>query len=194
MSERTHMSEHDARVDRLLRRPKFERFHKGPEISVKSGEPQTWNNPLDELIAREEAALCEAAVDSLEACQEMLKLDVLPEPLRELIAAASFDAFRQYEETLMGWLFDDSPHPLAVLRKLYLYARKKNARLIWNMSYRDLGELFGVSYETLRIEAKNHFGDLPGGATKTPSARAKMKAAAMGNTCRKGGKKAQVAA
>ena len=184
------LSADDRRVDALLRRRKFERFHKGPEVSCK-GEAQSWSNPLDEVCEREERALREAAIDALEATQEMLALDVLPEPLVALVQGEVFDTFLQYEETLLGWLFDDSPHPLSVLRRLYIYARKKNARLIWNMSYRDLGELFDVSHETLRVETKKLFGDLPGGATKDASARAKMKASAMGNSCRRGGHKAK---
>ncbi len=192
MSAPQQLSPADLRVDRLLRRV-HTRFFRGADIAP-NGEPQTWDNPLDELIEREEAALREASVDAVGVTQAMLGLDVLPDALVALIREQVFDVFREYEETLIAWLFDNSPHPLPVLRRLYLYARKKRAPLVWNMSYRDLGELFDVSHEALRIETKKHFGTLPGGATKTPTARANMAKSAKNNCNRRGGNKARAGA
>lgn len=180
--------EHDQRVDRLLRRV-HTRFFRGGEVAS-NGEAVSWENPLDELCAREEEALREASLDAIDATQALIALEVLPDPLVALIREKVFDTFRDYEETFLGWLFDKSPHPLPVLRRLYIYARKKRASLLWNMSYRNLGELFDVSHETLRVETKKHFGYLPGGATKTATARASMRSSAKGNKCRRGGKKA----
>ena len=57
------------------------------------------------------------------------------------------------------------------------------------MGYRELGKMFDVEHETLRMQAKLLFGDLPGGAVKTAEAREAMKASAINNQNRRGGKK-----
>jgi hypothetical protein len=166
------------------------RYFRGRSRCEHTGHEVDYCTPADLLSEREEAEATAAAMESVEAAQEMLRLDVLPEVLRELIHQAAFDAFRQCEEMWIDWLFEDGPSPLLVLRRLYLLVRKKRSQMIWNMGYRDLGKLFDVSHEALRYQCKALFGDAPGGATKTPAARAKMRQSAFGNANRRGGHKA----
>lgn len=179
---------HLARMNSAVRKA-HSRFYRTGEKCDLTGHAVETRTPLDELIDREEEAERDAAMDGIEAAQQMLGFDVLPEPLVALVKAAALDHFRQYEATLIEWLFADGPHLIDVARRLFLYVKKKNASLIWNMGYRELGKMFDVEHETLRIQAKLLFGDLPGGAVKTAEARQAMKESAMGNQNRRGGKK-----
>lgn len=181
---------HEDRVAGVLARVHRRQFRCG-ETCHQTGHPIDYSNPLEELIQREELALVESTIDALEITQQTLGLDILPEPLMEKIREAVFDHFRQLEDAFFQWFFAGGPHPLFATQRLFAAAKHHDASLVWNMSFRDLGDLFDETGSNVHARQDALFGELPAGWRKGRDARDKMRASAMGNACRRGGKKAQ---
>jgi hypothetical protein len=181
---------HEERVDRVLRRV-HRRHFRGHEACTHTGHPIDWNNPLDEIIAREEQAMVEASMEAIETTQAMLGLDVLPEVLAARVREVVFDHFQQLERAFFAFFFADGPEPLKSTQRLFAAAKHHDAELLWNMSFRDLGELFGETGSNVHARQTSLFGELPAGWRKGQTARANMKASAKGNKNRRGGKKAR---
>lgn len=173
------------RCNGIVRRA-HHRFYKGSEASL-DGQAVTWSNPLDELIAREE----EAERDAAYAAMEFLIADgaSLPLALVEKVNAAARDSFQQYESALMEWLFAAGPHPLEVMRRLFAYAKMRNADLLWKMGFREVGPLLKETHAAAALRCKALFGDTPAGWKKKATACANMRQAQKGNRNRRGGKK-----
>lgn len=175
-----------ARMDALVRAV-GQRFHKGPALAQDHATPVDWNNPLDELIAREEEAQRDAAL----AAMEFLLTEGAELPLwfRERVQIMVFEQFQQYENALLEWIFASGPHPLQVLRRLFAYTKMKRASLLWNMGFRSLGALLHESHENMRLLTKSLFGNLPAAWKKGTMACQRMATSAQGNNNRQGGKK-----
>jgi len=180
--------DHAKRVDFVLRQV-GSRYFRGEEFDIDRGIDT--RNPLEELMEREELAEREAAAEALAQAQRLLDLDVLPEPLVAQIREVVFDHFAQYEAALLRWLFAAGPDLLSVVKRLYAYAKHKDASLVWNMGFRDLGDLFGESHGTPHARQASLFTAETAAWQKTRTARAKMAKAQRGNRNRLGGKKAK---
>jgi hypothetical protein len=180
---RRDMAQMDAIVDSL----RGKNFHADSPVS-RDGGAVDWANPFEELAAREEEALRDASVDAVECTQQLLNLVELPAPLVEKIREVVLDHFRQYEETLLEFLFAAGPHPLEVMRRLFAYVKKKRASLLYNMGFRALGPLLHESHANAALRCKVLFSGLPAGWHKSASARAAMRESAKGNRNRTGGK------
>lgn len=177
------------RIDRILYGAR-ERFFRGQSKCDRTGDPVDYITPLDEVCAEEERLEHAAAVEALEATQMMLQLEQLPEPLAAMVRSFAFDSYRQCEEMWLDWLFQEGPSPLIVMKRLFAYVKMKRASLIWNMSFRDLGALFSETHAAFAMRCKVLFGDTPAGWKKPADARRNMQAAQMGNSNRRGGKRA----
>lgn len=180
----------DREMERLngIVRAAGDRFHRN-SARTPSGEAVDWSDPFEELAQREEVAIREATIESLSDAQKLLDLVDLPQPLVDRIRARVLEEFVQYENTLIEWLFAAGPHPLEVVRRLFAYVKMKRASLLWNMGFRSMGKLLKESYESMRLRCEMLFGSTPAGWKKDAAACERMKAAAMGNNCRKGGRK-----
>lgn len=174
-----------ARCNRILRRAGH-RFFKGGDMAAFEG-PVDWQNPLDELIAREEAAERDAAFEAM----ELLISDgaELPLVLVEKVNEAVRAGFQQYESAFLRWLFAAGPHPLEVIRRLFAYAKMRDADLLWKMGFRDIGPLLKETHAAAALRCKILFGDTPAGWRKRTEAREAMRRAALGNCNRRGGNK-----
>lgn len=166
------------------------RFFKGAATGFNDNDERegvTWDNPLDELIAREEQAQRDAALASIDFL--IAEGAELPLWFQERVKAMVFEQFQQYENALLEWIFAAGPHPIEVMKRLFAYAKMKRASLLWNMGFRALGKLFKESHENFRLLTRMLFADAPAGWKKGRDARDKMKASAQGNNNRRGGNK-----
>lgn len=179
-----------SRVEAVLSRVKHRMLHHDDSVDL-SGEPVTWRTPLDELIEREEAAI--EAADERSAALLAVLAGELPERLREQMRDFVKEEFASMERAWLGWVFADGPHLLDVLRRIYLYAKHKRADLLWNMNFRDLGDLFDKSHAAMHTQSKVLFGAVPAGWKKPAGACRRMSEAQRGNANRRGGKKVQTA-
>jgi hypothetical protein len=156
------------------------------------GTPVTWDNPFEQLARREEEAMREATVEVIDAAQEILDLEKIPQPLAERIHASVFEEFRGFEAEFLQWLFAAGPNVLEVVRRLFAYAKIRNPDLLWKMGFRDIGPLLKETHASAALRCKALFGDIPAGWKKDPESCRRMKAAAMGNHNRQGGKRARL--
>ena len=150
------------------------RFFKESMLSRVS-EAATFENPLDSLCALEESRSMETELAGGS----------------EAARALAFDAYREFHDGWMEWLFAAGPHPADVMKRLYTYAKRKNPGLVWNMSFRAFGELFGETHATAKARDKALFGTLPAGWSKPDGACKAMRAAQKGNGNRAGGRNGQ---
>jgi hypothetical protein len=151
--------------------------------------PVDVRNPLEELIAIEDEAARAAAMESLAVAQRVLDLQVIPEALAEQVREMAFEQFRCYQDALVELLFEEGPHPLAVMKRVFAFVKHYRASLVWNMSFRNLGDLFAETHAAAHARSRAMFGETPAGWRKTREARANMRAAQRGNCNRRGGKK-----
>ena len=176
------------RMDTVVRAARH-RFHKGAAQVYQDEQLHgvDWNNPLDELIAREEQAQRDAALASMEIV--IAEGVELPLWFQEKIKAEVEQQFYQYENALIEWIFAAGPHPLQVIRRLFAYVKMKRATLLWNMGFRALGKLLKESHENMRLLTEALFGDTPAGWKKRDEAKRRMAESAKGNCNRRGGHK-----
>jgi len=152
-----------------------------------AGDAVDWASPLEELMAREEEAL----VDAEARAMKVLGLEgiELPEAVRERIREEVFCQFRQYEETLLEWIFAAGPNPLDVMKRLFCYVKMKRASLIYNMGFRQIGKLLKETGAAAQLRCRALFGTTPAGWSKPATAVARMRDAQQGNVNRLGGRK-----
>lgn len=179
----------EERVPLVLQRAhsRFYRLSKHDE----AGREVDYHNPLEELMAREEMAQAEALVDSVVLTQRMMNFEVIPPVLVCQIQEIVLEQFAQLENLLIDWIFNRAPDPLHVTKRVFAWAKQKRPDLLWNMNFRDLGDLFGETHATSHARQKALFKAEPIGWRKGAMARKKMAAAQKGNANRRGGKKAR---
>lgn len=79
--------------------------------------------------------------------EHLTPFDELAEQERRMDAESKEAALISLEAHfwLLDFLFADGPHPGKVMRRLYAWVKKYRPELVWDMGYRNLGELFGES-------------------------------------------------
>lgn len=174
------------RVNGILRRMHGRYFRGAAKCDV-TGHPVEWRTPLDEVMEREEAELREAHETVVECVADMVGVDRLPDWLEDRILETVFERFQSIEKDWLGWFFEGGPHPIHVLRRLVLYAKVKKPDLIWNASFRDLGDLFNETHAAMHALCKKLFQDVPAPWKKMPESCRRMADAQRGNTNRRGG-------
>lgn len=149
--------------------------------------------PLEEVMAREEAAMRAVALDGIDVAQRVMELDGLPEPVVAEVQARAREVFQELESAWLEFFFLRGPNPLDVLRALFAYVKLRRPDLLWNMGVREIGRLFDESHGAVSARVMALFGDVGAGVRKSLEARRKMSEAQKGNKCRLGGKKARQA-
>lgn len=180
--------EHLKRVLRVIEGARSRVYRVGENCS-QTGQAVEHRTPLDEVIEREEHAEAEAAVESMNAAQMVLGLDTLPEPLAAVVRAYAAEAFRQMADEWLDWLFEEGANPLVVMKRLFALVKTKRPKLIWQMSFRDLGALFGETHAAMAMRCKVLFGETKAEWKKPLGARERMRVAQIGNCNRSGGKR-----
>lgn len=195
-------------IERTLHRVQVRRDRAGklsPQTPATwDGDSVDWRNPLTELIEAEEAADLELESAASGIGEKVLgglrgrlpddefKREIFEFVTRQ-VGEVAFDQFQSFHADFIQWLFADGPHPLRVVKRLFCYVKYKRPDLLLDMGFRTLGDILGDggganSGATLHAQCVALFGEVPGGARKTNGAREKMKASAMGNNNRRGGK------
>lgn len=153
------------------------RFFRGKAVAD-SGERIDWENPLD--------ALAEADRDAED------EIDISFAEDESRAKQIAFDAYRSFHDDFIAWLFEAGPNPVEVTKRLFAYAKAKNAELLWNMNFRDLGELFGETHAAFHARSKNILNGATAPWCKGRDARAEMAKSARGNKNRSGGAKTKI--
>ncbi len=181
----------------ILSRVRNAAIYRGSERCARTGDGVDYLTPLDALMAREEMALGELETEAPEKVRAALsaafggeiRAEDLPPALRRIVTDSALDQFRQFEEALMGMLFGRTPNPLDVMRRLFAYVKKKNAALLWNMGFRDIGPLLGETHAAAAARCEALFGKVKAPWQKPAGACVKMREAQRGNANRRGGSK-----
>jgi hypothetical protein len=180
--------EHLDRIRRVLSRVSARAYRVG-DYCHQTGDAVETRTPLDDVMEAEERAESAAALESLDLAQLMLGLDGIPEPLAAMIRSYVDEVSRQNEDRWLDWLFEEGPDPLIVMKRLFALVKVKRPRLVWKMSFRDLGKLFDETHAAFASRCMVLFGEEPAEWKKPEAARLAMQKAQLGNSNRKGGKK-----
>lgn len=196
--------EHLERVDGVLRKVHARRngramLCQGGEISLE-GDGTDWKHPLQELMEAEERAENEMAAEVADVSArvneglrarlgdsaEVEKVTGFLEGRAQEVAFAVVDGERA---NFVEWIFAEGPNPLEVVRRIFAYAKQKRPDLLWNMSFRELGDLLGETHATVHARCARLFKGMPAGWKKSPAACRNMSEAQRGNNNRRHGKR-----
>ncbi len=136
-----------------------------------SPEAITWKNPLTELMEAEELAEVEFA------------------KMEEEAADMARREFQRYLCQWVRWVFAEGLSPLAVVRRVFAWAKQHSADVVKDLDFRKIAILLDESPGTLHARIKVLFGEVGAGWKKTASARRAMAAAKQGNCDRLGGER-----
>jgi hypothetical protein len=126
------------------------------------------------------------------------RIAIAREMNESLEPAEESDLRAEMWEKVIGFLFNDGPHPADVLIRVYCAAKKFHPERIANMSLRDLAILMNTSHETIRDKIELMFDKLQEAKGQTAvrmpwqrgnATREASRKAAQGNRTRVGGKR-----
>lgn len=199
MSKRNEPIEAETHLERItkvlnrvhVKRGNGELLQAGDRVSL-DGEGVEWRNPLTEIIEAEEREENNLAADVADLTDRMnaglearLPDGEAKDKLLAFIAGEAqelaFRAFESLQAAFLEWVFAAGPNPLDVDKRLFAYAKQKRPDLLSNMSFRDLGALFGETHATMHARCEALFEGIPAGWKKTETACRNMSRAQEGN-------------